>query len=357
METIRIKALDTLYFGSGRPFTMGEESWATAKFPPSPSTVYGMLRSVFFKHNLDKFKMDFKGENDPSLELRITFLGLETESRNERNLIFPLPEDYVLCDKAGSIEPKVMVDIDEKIISCYPESLSKKLTSEQSKPLSTKGIYIVENQFQEYLKGNTIDRSINLKEYTIDEVKIGINRKKSTRITENLYRIPLLRMQNKDINGNLLSINMLVSYQGIEMVEKNINRFGGEGKVVQLTKTNFSNNFFKPSGTTAKMFLATPAIFNEGSLPTALFSTFKIKILTASIPNAVSIGGWDIALKRPKPMLKAVPAGSVYSLEEEETGKLDEFVNRFHGKCLSVGVPDGIDKEGYGLVYFAKINT
>ena len=44
---IRIKALDTLFFRDGKPFTSGEETWADGTFPPYPSVLYGALRTWF----------------------------------------------------------------------------------------------------------------------------------------------------------------------------------------------------------------------------------------------------------------------------------------------------------------------
>ena len=47
---IQIDPLDTLFFRNGKPFTMGEETWADAVFPPYPSVVYGALRSAYFSN-------------------------------------------------------------------------------------------------------------------------------------------------------------------------------------------------------------------------------------------------------------------------------------------------------------------
>ena len=51
-----IEAFDNLFFGTGRPFTMGNDSWATAIFPPMPNTLYGMLRALYFKSNMNDYK-------------------------------------------------------------------------------------------------------------------------------------------------------------------------------------------------------------------------------------------------------------------------------------------------------------
>ncbi|MEN3047138.1 MAG: type III-B CRISPR module-associated Cmr3 family protein, partial [Candidatus Hydrothermales bacterium] len=60
MSEIWIKLIpnDTLFFRTGRPFTMGSENWSDVIFPPYPSTIYGALRTFLLFHregNLSSF--------------------------------------------------------------------------------------------------------------------------------------------------------------------------------------------------------------------------------------------------------------------------------------------------------------
>ena len=45
---ISIKPFDCLFVRDGKPFSMGDEVWASGIFPPPPSVVYGALRTAWF---------------------------------------------------------------------------------------------------------------------------------------------------------------------------------------------------------------------------------------------------------------------------------------------------------------------
>lgn len=50
---ISLEAIDTLFFRDGKPFTMGEDNFASGIFPPAPSVLYGALRSAYFACDVD----------------------------------------------------------------------------------------------------------------------------------------------------------------------------------------------------------------------------------------------------------------------------------------------------------------
>jgi CRISPR-associated protein Cmr3 len=52
---IELNPLDTLFFRDGKPFAMGEETWADGIFPPPPSVIYGALRTAWFANNIEEF--------------------------------------------------------------------------------------------------------------------------------------------------------------------------------------------------------------------------------------------------------------------------------------------------------------
>lgn len=87
---IEIQALDTLFFRDARPFTMGDETWANSLFPPSPSVLYGALRSIYFaNHPEDVIHADT--EQDPTKGLCIQGIAIKRNAE----LFLPLPHDLV----------------------------------------------------------------------------------------------------------------------------------------------------------------------------------------------------------------------------------------------------------------------
>ncbi|MCG9968984.1 hypothetical protein L9W92_13160 [Pelotomaculum terephthalicicum JT] len=87
---IRMEALDTLFFRDGKPFSRGDESWASDMFPPNPPVFYGALRSAYFARNPGELsKANQPG--DPTGGLQIKGLYLQVEDQ----VCLPLPLDCV----------------------------------------------------------------------------------------------------------------------------------------------------------------------------------------------------------------------------------------------------------------------
>lgn len=350
-KTIRITALDNLYFGDGRPFTMGDDSWAYSIFPPHPSTVYGMLRSVYYIHNnctsreeIDKATQKFK----------ILYYGLEKYNNQNKTgeRLFPLPKDYVVTKNDGAMPLELKKN--DNLTSNY--NLSHKLLFNGGKATNEPNHYIAEKQFIAYLKGESITESVDLNKFTMLEPEIGINRNIHSHITENLYRIPFIGLC-ADSNGETI-INMLVGHEGIDLPENSINRFGGEGKIVHYESFYTDNAYgieelngdFKDNTDIIKMHIATSGIFEQGWRPNVLND---VEIIAAAIGTPHSIGGWDFVERKPKPMRKAVPAGSVYYFKGCKN-KMEKIID-MNGKSIqSHEKYPNCENEGYGLVYFSK---
>jgi CRISPR-associated protein Cmr3 len=77
------------------------------------------------------------------------------------------------------------------------------------------------------------------------------------------------------------------------------------------------------------LVLTTPGLFQRGWLPTGMIvdadGTFRFdlhgvraRLVCAAVPRPEVISGFDLATWRPKPALRAAPAGSVYWLDEVE---------------------------------------
>ncbi|WP_276662034.1 type III-B CRISPR module-associated Cmr3 family protein, partial [Syntrophomonas wolfei] len=87
---IEIEALDTLFFRDGKPFSMGQESWAEGKLFPLPSVLYGALRSAYLGQHPECFAN--LGELD-DVTSNLTIRGIYY--RLGGNLYLPQPADLV----------------------------------------------------------------------------------------------------------------------------------------------------------------------------------------------------------------------------------------------------------------------
>jgi len=356
---IEINALDTLFFRDGKPFSMGEETWANGIFPPYPSVIYGALRSAYFSNHIDELeKANQKGDRTKDLRINGIFLKIKDE------VCFPLPLD---CVKEKDNDKNESFILSSKptgnLISNYPK-LEKILiypnNDKNNKIENISNAILVKIDFEDYLNSNADNIFYyKLNKFLLSEPKIGIARASNTHSTEEgkLYRVDMKRLADR--NKNNLSI--IVEFEGLELPDSGFLKLGGEGKAAIYKKYNKSIKVNLPKFEDDKRFkiiLVTPAIFNNGCLPNWIdknnfvdrYDGINLKLLTVAIGKPISIGGFDMKKKEPKPMYKAVPAGSVYYFKLIE-GNMKEVKKAFHQKAISDIYPE----QGFGIAYAGKV--
>ena len=354
----KIKPFDTLFFRDGRPFTMGGETWANQIFPPYPSTIYGALRSwlIFEKGTLkdfkeNKFKEELGNPNEKgSFSVKGVFLS------KEDLLYFPIPRD-LFFDKNEEKQRLYTIQSIEKpslLVSDYP--MNHILINQNQKELEEAKGWIDLFNLQDYLenKGQVLTFIEDDKFYD-KEKKTGIKRNKITLNAEvgHLYRISMIRLQ-KNVNF-YLDINGLNDYP-----QKGMIRLGGEGKMIKIEKVENLDHFqylreiqINLSKKCFKIYFATPVIFKKGWIPEwldsetleGIYKNIKLKLIACALGKYIQIGGWDLANQKPKPMYRAVPAGSVYYFEVLDDSDANKIKEVFHLKNISDVYPE----EGYGL--------
>jgi CRISPR-associated protein Cmr3 len=114
-------------------------------------------------------------------------------------------------------------------------------------------------------------------------------------------------------------------------------------KLCLLAPGVFHNGWY-PDGITRKMS-SNGALEMSGSLNGVMCS-----LITAAVGKAMPLGGWDVANKRPKDMLRAVPTGSVYYFVTNETP--DKIIQKLHFQTLPTQQGSAVElrKIGFGLV-------
>lgn len=353
-NTIQIEALDTLFFKDGKPFSMGEETWADGLFPPSPSTVYGALRTAFFSENIDAFSTA-NTENDPTKKLVINKIYFK---KVENNFWFPIPLDLVkykddISNNCFCEQTNFKIDFD-KIISNYPlENLS--ISSDIVENITG---FINDYELNCYIKNKKNNYTYEeIDSFIITEPKIGIKRNKETLTTEegNLYRIGQIRLQ-KNINDIALKIIVEFSFGDYKISSKYL-KLGAESKISTISECE-AFNFAEPEKFDKyfKLLFLTPAIFKNGWIPNELkqnneleLKGIKLKLLKAFVGKPILIGGYDLKSSKgkngyPKPMYKAIPWGSIYYFEILDDSKYEDIIEKFHLKNIS----DFYSEQGFG---------
>jgi len=353
-KVMEIEAIDTLFFRDGKPFGESGDNWASSLTFPLPSTIYGAIKAIYFSQHPDKFKRFVEGEiEDPTSKLEIKKIYFTLN--NNPYFIFP----YDLVFENLGTKKKINISL-LKLSSRIVSNLDNMdvLIYTGSKDVDRKDCLMVRSSFKNYLKGDvTKIKNFKFIEKVINkEFKIGIGREKNTKNVANgkLYNIGMNRFGN---NKSIFKI--VVEFDGVDVEERGIFRFGGEGKAASYrlvdNRLDLDNNFEIQNGDIIKFYLLTPAIFKNGWYPDFLDDDFRfkkdgieLKLKAAAIGKPIYVGGWDI--DKPKRMYKAVPAGSVYYFEV--LSGAEKVREKFNFRSI-VGI-DRLNKEGYGIIIIGK---
>ncbi len=358
-----LKPNDTFFFRDGRPFTRGEQSEGYSIETPSPSTVMGALRTAYiaFCGDMERFASDQmksvigtkQSLASASIQIKGVFLG-----RGDGPLYYPTPRDLVSEKKSGSatLYPLSMESQSDTFSS--NSKLSTLLTWNNSTvQVEHAGGYISGDNLRKYLLGETSNLTSEKSGFIIDEPKVGITRSHKTLATDEgmLYRINMKRFSDSEFG-------FVVDVDGIDQLpESALIKLGGEGKsfsykiTTQKTDPILADDcstvreMVRDSGK-FKLYLATHAIFNDGWLPKCFHG--DIELITAAVGNYVTIGGWDVAHRRPKKVYRAVPAGSVYYFRVINGEKTDAILDCLHYKNMGTQRT----QEGFGLTYVGAMS-
>lgn len=359
---IKIDALDTLFFRDGKPFTMGAETWASGIFPPAPSVIYGALRSIYFSDHIGELSKA-NSESDMSLNLKINIICLLIGSKE----YFPLPLD---CAKEkGSRENKTVMLKPEPLNTISNCPAKYILRSDGNKKIeSADDGWFDALSLNHYLKSPSDSDGVHfikLSDHVLTEPKIGIGREALTHTTKDgmLYRAGMRRLESAmKHRRNTEKCYIAADFEELKIPDKGVMKIGGEGKAAAFEKIETVNiDAPQIEGKIFKLYLSTPAILKNGWLPERLdsktlegnYNGIRLKLLTAAIGKPLYIGGFDIKKREPKPMRKAVPAGSVYYFEVVENANNISIIDAFHGKAISDEENDC--RQGFGIVFVGAV--
>ncbi len=363
---IRIKALDTLFFRTPRPFTAGVETWTDTIFPPYPRTVYGALRTylIFERGDLKRFE---RGEFEKELGTPNSYGNFKIKGpflMRKDTIFFRTPLDTVIVNdrvkflKFFKSKPEIMIS-DYELEGAFIWQKDEKVGEPEG--------WISIQDMIKYLKGEDDFKYHKRDEFFLPEAKVGIGRNIQTLTVKTgyLYRTNFTRMKENVYLG--------VEIEGVEPIkEKGLFQLGGERKSAIFEKMNrdpleelknlkpdLSNRLFK-------LYFATPTIFENGWLPSWInkenmegeYENVKVRLIACVVEKFQIVGGWDLNQKMQKPLQKAVPAGSVYYFEILD-GDKDAVIEAFHLKNVSDENYDDErnKKEGFGLALVGEVKN
>ncbi|MFZ5591434.1 MAG: type III-B CRISPR module-associated protein Cmr3 [Bacillota bacterium] len=392
---LSIEPLDTLFFRDGRPFTKEEDSLASSLTWPLPGTIYGALRTAYWSqhpallHQLAEAQK-LNTDQDPTRHLQITGLAISWQNK----VYWPLPLDVRLRERRDdhskyqeqteglyknlllpsfqlpSLQPTDSHNHRWTGTSCVDVLPAGRLT--YSEPVEE-----IENGFldkanlEQYLNATTPYAARSISHSCINEPRTGIGLDHQMRRAREgmLYRLGMNRY---------VDIRFLVECHGLWEKENRsvfpLLRLGGEGKaaICRQEDEEIQNLHIEPPAwpdsdyvnspaaqALFKLYLATPAIFQNGWLPgfidpTTLQGTYcgiNLQLVAAVVGKPLLISGFDMNHRCPKPLRRAVPAGSVYYFQLTREQTWSRVIQNLHGRCIS----DERPQEGFGLCFIGRV--
>jgi len=377
-----IEPLDVLLFRDSRPFTAGETHRAKTIFPPTPYPFVGALRtSILIEQGIDfedyrNSRIDQKiheaigtpkDYDYGELQMCGPFLA---QQGNKLEVFFPLPynllggepvvvskplEKGLEAARYNPLIPEVSFTVP---LWVHAEGAGEEL---KDKMLTDNGLFW-------YLHGDVGMQPQETRNLYSREIRVGIelNPGRSTAQEGRLYMAEFIRLNREKRTGFLLRINAERLKEILDkepLLSSGIMVLGGERRAAHYEPAELANSTFQelisPDGQRYKklmeavkntrlngkyrfkLYLASPAIFANGWLPDFITDRTKlegkidglqIRLVTAAVGKPLAIGGWDLAKRAPKPLLKAVPPGSVYFFELLQ-GEVEELFKQLHFTC------------------------
>lgn len=323
-----IEPVDVWMFRDGKPFNSGEGHFANSIFPPTAITVQGMLRNLLIEQNPHSVYAYRRGENtrlteqigDPNtIKLGNFFMSGPYlacwDDIGQLERYFPLPAD-VAQNKREELHPRKLEKINLDEFSDLNVSLARlQYVEDEQDP---EPLWIPESVFvHDYLAGRIFGVRDCRKEQDLFsfEIRSGIGKDYSKNTVKEglLYSASFVRLAG-DV-CLLVKVNPEL-YQPLfpDEITTHYAQFGGEGRLARIRHVDDSrvNSYqFQPSASANgyKAVLLTPAwIENPLTIP---------GLKSAAYQRPLSIGGWDMIQRHPRPIRQFLRPGSVFFFGEE----------------------------------------
>ena len=366
MPVIEIKPIDTLFFRNGKPFDMGEDNWAEGIFPPSPRSFYGAIRSAYFAANSSLIGLANTNE-DPTNSLRIKGFWIKRGD----GLFCSSPLDYVRekNDKTGRLIPAKLGKRSEVFAGMTKGGYPFEFIPYSNDDVQSSADYMIDSYaLFDYDPYDDI-YGYEVNSFFSSEPKIGVGLDNNTRSNSEgkLYRVGLNRLHSsfdQEKQAFKEQVSFVLEYD-FDFVPK-VLKLGGEGKTAicsiynndKLTEEIYTPDQSEESKFFRVVFL-TPSFLKKGwklDLSEFLDDEFEIKLISAFVGKPEAIGGWNIKEKKPKPMKKAVPAGSTYYFQIKSDHSFDDITMELK-KTPVLNNDEQAGREGLGLFACTPLNV
>jgi CRISPR-associated protein Cmr3 len=366
---------DLLFFRDGKPSSLGNDHYLRSVFPPYPSTLYGAIRSrrlVDESIELHRLSRDawaelpesLRQELGPwggfgSLEMRGPWLVCNGEP------LLPAPLDLAIRRAPASDDapPRATEVFRLSPWTNAPGEASHALaplrplpepTGSETDPEPPRDWWIRPAGLTAWQAGahpashDLVHRS----ELWIDEPRTGVGLQADQRSGKDglIYTFGFVRL--------LPGVTLGFEVHGADLKPHRRILLGGEGRTGWIEEGPLLPQAPAPiAGAKLRIALVTPALWETGALPVgddgdddSTGPKYRgATIEAAAVPGSLPVGGWDLAKARPKPMRRAVPAGSVLFLDAGSPQAATDVAVQLHGSNLSTYPDEHLAQQGFGL--------
>lgn len=380
----RLTPDDVLFFRDGKPSAQGQDHDLRSLFPPAPSTLFGALRThrlVAEGVALGELREQRWDELlGPALLAELgSWGGFGTLAvrgpwlaRGDEALV-PAPLDLAITTQGEPSERRVDAvgrfrlaaepaagGASHPLGDLEPQRWATngwerwRVATDQPEPRQATGWWLSAKGFGAWQRGVVPEPEdlIHPRELWVEEPRTGVGLQPGQRTSaeHQLFTFGHIRL--------CLGVTLAFEASGGSLAPPATLRLGGEGRTARLEPGPALP--LTPPSTASRRFwlsLLTPAPSAAGAVPPGfapaasegLVAGRRCRLLAASVPGFVLVGGWDLAKGRAKPLRRALPAGAAFLLEDLETDA-PTAAARLSGATFSDFPGEHLAQQGFGLV-------
>jgi len=366
--TLYYEPLDTLFFRDSRPFSAGDDTWAETVLP-LPLTVFGSIGSYILKKNETDLAAFFSGGEDKTLggydeTLSKTKMKIKGPFLSRHDQVYvPCPVSLVMID--GKICKKLKPDLNTSPKWDIEDRDLRPIGLPEGK-VEPVVQFVSSEEVIEYLSDIEVCPYGASSEYLFDyERRFGhkLNRGSLTVEEGFLYSADHLRLRDSLESKRYVKTELMVFVDGIDasVISDSVVHIGGERRMARI-RTADSVDIFpahpdvidraSETGRFLVCFL-TPALFRDGfkrRWPEE-FEEINAALVGAAVGKPVYMSGWrrtGVSKGRPRPLKRAVPAGSVYFFQAGEVDR-EKFKALYNKYNFNDSLSEEYTHAGFGI--------
>lgn len=358
MSTWILEPRDPFIARDARPFTAEPGARAVSLPLPPPSTIAGIWRTRRGRKSDGTFDTSMV-ESLLQEQVAGPLLAELSPEGEIKGFFAPAPADAVIFGEKGSLQvhhlvPTSLLEGEKTNLpqGCMPLSFMGK--PPQGKPSSTASPYWSWKAFERWLLDPT-DHAWNEADGTEGPVPsprmhVAVLPDRLTAADGQLF---MTEGRNFQLADRRLALTLRA--QKDEGVQDGLLTAGGERRISHLRPgatswplmpKDLATRIARDKG--CRLFLLTPGLFAEGWCPNLNHPKVKITLAGASLARPLTISGWDLKKRAPKPTRRSVPMGAVYFLRlEGSEADIKAWVEEMWLKTISDDAQDC--RDGFGV--------